>query len=105
MFRRQRVLSPRGVAETVSEAPRLWASEIAAARGITDAGASESAVHNITTKYEEDLDRLKEVLALYQQEGTTLKREQVNQNDYKLRLFHFQKAISILESLKINNSR
>src|SRR2546425_6645722 len=62
MFRRQRVLSPRGVAETVSEAHRLWASEIAAARGITDAGASESAVQNITTKYEEDLDRLKEVL-------------------------------------------
>src|SRR5437667_2792438 len=98
MFRRQRVLSPRGVAETVSEAHRLWASEIAAARGITDAGASESAVNNITTKYQEDLDRLKEVLALYQQEGTTLNREQVNQNDYKLRLFHFQKAISSLES-------
>src|SRR3989454_2018154 len=105
MFRRQRVLSPRGVAETVSEAHRLWASEIAAARGITDAGASESAVHNITTKYQEDLDRLKEVLAIYQQEGTTLKREQVNQNDYKLRLFHFQKAISSLESLEDKEHR
>ena len=105
MFRRQRVLSPRGVAETVSEAHRLWASEIAAARGITDAGASESAVNNITTKYQEDLDRLKEVLAIYQQEGTTLNREQVNQNDYKLRLFHFQKAISSLESLEDKEHR
>src|SRR5213593_3415656 len=105
MFRRQRILSPRGVAETVSEAHRLWASEIAAARGITDAGASESAVHNITTKYEEDLDRLKEVLALYQQEGMTLKREQVSQDDYKLRLFHFQKAISSLESLEDKEHR
>src|SRR5216683_4162477 len=105
MFRRQRVLSPRGVAETVSEAHRLWASEIAAARGITDAGASESAVHNITTKYQEDLDRLKEVLALYQQEGTVLKREQVNQDNYKLRMFHFQKAISSLESLEDKEHR
>src|SRR6059058_4578108 len=105
MFRRQRILSPRGVAETVSEAHRLWASEIAAARGITDAGASESAVNNITTKYQEDLDRLKEVLAIYQQEGTTLNREQVNQNDYKLRLFHFQKAISSLESLEDKEHR
>ncbi len=77
MFRRQRVLSPRGVAETVSEAHRLWASEIAAARGITDAGASESAVNNITTKYQEDLDRLKE----------------------------FQKAISSLESLEDKEHR
>src|SRR6059036_625811 len=105
MFRRQRVLSPLGVAETVSEAHRLWASEIAASRGITDAGASESAVHNITTKYEEDLDRLKEVLGIYQQEGTVLKQDQVSQDDYKLRLFHFQRAISSLESLEDKEHR
>src|SRR5213594_909630 len=105
MFRRQRVLSPRGVAETVSEAHRLWASEIAAARGITDAGASESAVHNITTKYQEDLDRLKEVLAIYQQEGTTLKRGEVNQDKYRIRLFHFEQAISSLESLEDKEHR
>src|SRR5207247_11353427 len=47
----------------------------------------------------------KEVLAIYQQEGTTLNREQVNQNDYKLRLFHFQKAISSLESLEDKEHR
>src|SRR5881296_303740 len=105
MFRRQRVLSPRGVAETVSEAHRLWASEIAAARGITDAGGSESAVHNITTRFEEDLDRLKEVLGIYQQEGTVLKQDQVSQDDYKLRLFHFQRAISSLESLEDKEHR
>src|SRR4029077_11268119 len=71
----------------------------------TDAGASEPAVRNITTKYAEDLDRLKEVLALYEQEGTVLKREQVNQDDYKLRMFHFQKAISSLESLEDKEHR
>src|SRR5207247_9230438 len=60
---------------------------------------------NITTKYKEDLDRLNEVLALYQQEGMTLKREQMNNNNYKLRLFHFQKAISSLESLEDKEHR
>ncbi len=105
MFRRQRVLSPRGAAETVSEAHRLWASEVAAAKGITEAGTSEAAVRSMTTKYQEDLERLNEVLALYQQEGTNLKPDQVNQTSYKIRLFHLQKAISSLESLEDKEHR
>jgi SpoVK/Ycf46/Vps4 family AAA+-type ATPase len=105
MFRRQRVLSPRGVAETVSEAHRLWASEIAAAKAITDSGASELAVQNVTTKYEEDIDRLTEALKVYQQEGTILKQDQINQDNYKIRLFHFQQAISSLESLEDKEHR
>src|SRR5205809_201145 len=48
MFRRQRVLSPRGVSETVSEAHRLWASESAAAEGVTEAGACELALAGVT---------------------------------------------------------
>jgi len=105
MFRRQRVLSPRGAAETVSEAHRLWASEVAAAKGITEAGTSEAAVQSMTTKYQEDIERLNEVLAMYQQEGTNLKPDQVNQASYKIRLFHFQKAISSLESLEDKEHR
>ncbi len=105
MFRRQRVLSPRGVAETVSEAHRLWASEIAAAKAITDSGVSQVAIQNVTTKYEEDIDRLTEALKVYQQEGTSLKQDQVNQDNYKIRLFHFQKAISSLESLEDKEHR
>jgi SpoVK/Ycf46/Vps4 family AAA+-type ATPase len=105
MFRRQRVLSPRGVAETVSEAHRLWASEIAAAKAITDAGNSESAVEVVTMKYQDDIDRLNEALKAYQQEGTVLSRDQVTQDNYKIRLFHFQRAISSLESLEDKEHR
>ena len=105
MFRRQRTLSPRGVAETVSEAHRLWASEIAGAKAMTDAGASEQAVRSATTKYQEDIDRLNEALKIYHQEGTDLKRDQITQDNYKIRLFHFQRAISSLESLEDKEHR
>src|SRR5881628_3572300 len=105
MFRRQRVLSPRGVSETVSEAHRLWASEIAAAKGVTEAGASELAIRNVTTRFEEDIGRLDAALKVYQQEGTTLKRGEVNQDNYRIRLFHFEQAISSLESLEDKEHR
>src|SRR5881296_2811679 len=105
MFRRQRVLSPRGVAETVAEAHRLWASEVAAAREITEAGASELAIRNVTTRFEEDIERLDAALKVYQQEGTTLKRGEVNQDNYRIRLFHFEQAISSLESLEDKEHR
>src|SRR5437867_2608311 len=105
MFRRQRVLSPRGVSETVSEAHRLWASEIAAAKGVTEAGASELAIRNVTTRFEEDIERLDAALKVYQQEGTTLKRGEVNQDNYRIRLFHFEQAISSLESLEDKEHR
>src|SRR5438034_1380431 len=105
MFRRQRVLSPRGVSETVSEAHRLWASEIAAAKGVTEAGASELAIKNVTTRFEEDIERLDAALKVYQQEGTTLKRGEVNQDNYRIRLFHFEQAISSLESLEDKEHR
>jgi len=105
MFRRQRVLSPRGVAETVSEAHRLWASEIAAAKGITAASGSETAVQNVKTKYQEDIERLNEALEVYRKEGSDLKPGDVTQDNYKLRLFHFQRAISSLESLEDKEHR
>jgi SpoVK/Ycf46/Vps4 family AAA+-type ATPase len=105
MFRRQRVLSPRGVAETVSEAHRLWASEIAAARAVSDAGSSDAVKQNVNTKYQEDIDRLNEALNIYKEEGTTLKPDQFNQENYRLRLFHFQRAISSLESLEDKEHR
>jgi SpoVK/Ycf46/Vps4 family AAA+-type ATPase len=105
MFRRQRVLSPRGVAETVSEAHRFWASEIAAAKAITDAGNSEVVVENVTTKYQDDIERLNEMLKIYQQEGTVLTRDRVSQDNYKIRLSHFQRAISSLESLEDKEHR
>ena len=105
MFRRQRVLSPRGVAETVSEAHRLWASEIAAAKGITAAAGSETLVQNVTTKYQDDIERLNEALEVYRKEGSILSASDVSQDNYKVRMFHFQRAISSLESLEDREHR
>ena len=105
MFRRQRVLSPRGVAETVSEAHRLWASEIAAAKGITAAAGSEAIRQNVMTKYQDDIERLNEALEVYRKEGSSMKASDVSQDNYKMRLFHFQQAISSLESLEDKEHR
>ncbi len=105
MFRRQRILSPRGAAETVSEAHRLWASEVAAAAVLSEAKGDEARIRTIENKYEEDLARLNEVLALAQREGPGLKSFQVTKDNYKIRLFHFQKAISSLESLEDKEHR
>src|SRR5947199_6623549 len=87
------------------EAHRLWASEIAGAKGVTEAGASELAIRNVTTRFEEDIERLDAALKVYQQEGTTLKRGEVNQDNYRIRLFHFEQAISSLESLEDKEHR
>ncbi len=105
MFRRQRILSPRGAAETVSEAHRMWASEVAAAREVTQAKGQETSLQAVTLKYQDDLDRLDQLLAIYKNEGSELTPDQVNQDSYKIRLFHFQRAISSLESLEDKEHR
>src|SRR5438093_4591651 len=105
MFRRERILSPRGAAETVAEAHRLWASEVAAAREITKALGKVEADLQVHTKYQEDLDRLDLMLSAYTQEGINLTRDIVGQDHYKIRLFHFERAISSLESLEDKEHR
>src|SRR5438093_13633158 len=105
MFRRQRILSRRGAAETVSEAHRMWASEVAAAREVTQAKGQETSLQAVTLKYQDDLDRLDQLLAIYKNEGSELTPDQVNQDNYKIRLFHFQRAISSLESLEDKEHR
>jgi SpoVK/Ycf46/Vps4 family AAA+-type ATPase len=105
MFRRQRTLSPRGVSETVAEAHRLWASEIAAARAVADSVAADKGIQSVTSRYQEDIDRLNEALKVYGQEGIVLKQSEVNQDNYKIRLSHFQQAISSLESLEDKEHR
>src|SRR5881409_1770116 len=100
MFRRERVLSPRGAAETIAEAHRLWASEVAAAREMTHAQKEPSLEAQVLTKFSEDVERLDRTLALSKQEGTSLSRDQVNQDNYKIRMVHFERAIKNLESLE-----
>ncbi len=105
MFRRQRILSPRGVAETVAEAHRLWASEVAAAKEITKGKNQPGATEQVLAKYQDDLDRLDRTLAVYKQEGSIIDRDQVTQDNYKIRLFHFERAIASLESLEDKEHR
>src|SRR6266446_3179022 len=105
MFRRQRVLSPRGVAETVAEAHRLWASEVAAAREISQARHDNQPIQRVLDKYQEDLDRLQEGLEVYKGEGIRLEVDTVNKDNYKIRLYHFQKAIASLETLEDKEHR
>ncbi len=105
MFRRQRILSPRGAAETIREAHRLWASEVAVAREMNQAKGDPAIVERILAKYQEDLERLDQVLAICKEEGGNLVREEVTQDNYKIRLFHLQRAISSLESLEDREHR
>src|SRR4029077_19103139 len=100
-----RILSPRGAAETVSEAHRMWASEVAAAREVTQAKGKETSLQSVTLKYQDDLDRLDQLLAIYKNEGNPLTPDVVTQDNYKIRLFHFQRAISSLESLEDKEHR
>ncbi len=105
MFRRERVLSPRGAAETIAEAHRLWASEVTAAREMTHAQKEPSLEAQVLTKFSDDVERLDRTLALSNEEGTSLSRDQVNQDNYKIRMIHFERAIKSLESLEDKEHR
>ncbi len=105
MFRRERVLSPRGAAETIAEAHRLWASEVAAAREMTRAQNEPGLEAQILSKFGEDVERLDQALALYRQEGTNMTKDQITQDNYKIRMVHFERAITSLESLEDKEHR
>jgi SpoVK/Ycf46/Vps4 family AAA+-type ATPase len=105
MFRRQRILSPRGAAETIGEAHRLWASEVAAAREMSQAKSDASGQARVMGKYQDDLERLDRVLAKYRGEAVNLTPDQITQDNYKIRLLHFEQAISSLESLEDKEHR
>jgi SpoVK/Ycf46/Vps4 family AAA+-type ATPase len=97
LFRMQRILSPRAAAETISEAHRLWASELSA---ITELASTkdEPQISMARQRYEADLARVDEVLSICHAEGRSLSIEKVDEACYPLRLYHFQKAIQALES-------
>ncbi len=97
LFRMQRILSPRAAAETISEAHRLWASEVSAVQELRSAAdnAQESAVKK---RYETDLRRLHDVLEISRSDGQPLSEETLDETSYPIRLYHFEKAIQALES-------
>jgi SpoVK/Ycf46/Vps4 family AAA+-type ATPase len=102
MFRRERILSPRGVAETITEAHRLWASEISAAselRAATD-GEKKAAV---LARHKTDLERIEETLPGVKKDASVL--DQVQPDTYKLTLKHFEWALNSLETLEDKHAR
>jgi ATP-dependent Lon protease len=53
----------------------------------------------------EDIERLNLALEVYHKEGSDIQPADVTQDNYKMRLFHFQRAISSLESLEDKEHR
>lgn len=97
MFRLQRILSPRAAAETISEAHRLWASELSALFELRTA-KNESDAESVRKRYEVDLKRLDSVQELAKAEDRYISRDKLDETCYPIRLYHFEKAIQALES-------
>jgi len=102
MFRRERILSPRGVAETITEAHRLWASEISAANELRSA-SGETARAVAVKRYKTDLKRIAEMLPEAREDPAFL--SQVQPDCYKLTLKHFEWALGSLETSEDKHAR
>jgi SpoVK/Ycf46/Vps4 family AAA+-type ATPase len=102
LFRMQRILSPRAACETIAEAHRLWASEISAVCELRDSkdNVGREAVEK---KYFTDLSRLRSALDGSQEPRLSL--DQIDESNYPIRLYHFEKAIQALESNQARQRR
>ena len=101
LFRMQRILSPRAACETIAEAHRLWASEISAVcelRGSKDSLERDE----VEKKYSTDLNRLRSALG---SEQPSLTLDRIDESNYPIRLYHFEKAIQALESNQARQRR
>jgi len=102
LFRMQRILSPRAASETIAEAHRLWASEISAVcelRASKDTADREA----VEKKYSTDLIRLRSALESSKQPLLSL--DKIDESNYPIRLYHFEKAIEALESNQARQRR
>jgi len=104
LFRTQRILSPRAASETIAEAHRLWASEISAAyelRASNDLNERAS----VSEKYAADLERLAYLTEAYRAQSGPNSVDQVDESNYLIRLYHFDRAIQALESSQAKQRR
>jgi SpoVK/Ycf46/Vps4 family AAA+-type ATPase len=104
LFRMQRILSPRAASETISEAHRLWASEISASyelRSCTD----ESDRAKVKARYTTDIERIQDVVQICKSEKTPIQSSEITEANYPLRLYHFEKAIQALETAQAQQRR
>lgn len=102
MFRRERILSPRGVSETITEAHRLWASEIGAASEVRAAADREKRAMAMI-RFRTDLERIEQILPSIKKDPSVL--EQVQPDTYKLTLRHFEWALNSLETPEDKHAR
>ena len=107
LLRRQRAMSPRGVGETISEAHRLWASELSAAWELQKSRRTgdHSKIEETIAKYGEDLARLCNNLGIKSSEYLDLDGQTIAPETYKIRPSHFVTAIENLESIEDRNRR
>jgi SpoVK/Ycf46/Vps4 family AAA+-type ATPase len=97
LFRTQRIVSPRAASETIAEAHRLWASEISA---VCEMRAAKDSTEKATVekKYAADFERLRDLIQVDGMEFEHRSIDEVNESNYPIRLYHFEKAIQALES-------
>jgi len=103
MFRRERILSPRGVAETITEAHRLWASEIAAANEVRAATDQEKRAVALA-RFRTDLERIGQMLPAMRAEDLSA-LEQLQPDTYRLTMRHFELALNYLETPEERHAR
>jgi SpoVK/Ycf46/Vps4 family AAA+-type ATPase len=96
IIKQHRIVSPRVMAEIIREANRLRSEEIIAAWE-THKGDEEHKLR-AAKMFREDLERLREVLEVHRKtgEGPT-SAEEVSAENYKIHLYHFEKATGQLE--------
>jgi hypothetical protein len=102
MFRRERILSPRGVAETITEVHRLWVSEIGAVNEVRVATDQEKRMMALV-RFRTDLERVEELLPEIRRDPSFL--DQVQPDTYKLTLRHFEWALNSLETPEDRHAR
>jgi SpoVK/Ycf46/Vps4 family AAA+-type ATPase len=102
MFRRERILSPRGVAETITEAHRLWVSEIGAASELRTATTQEKRTTALV-RFRTDLERLEQLVPEIRRDPSFLGR--VQPDTYRLTLRHFEWALNSLETPEDRHAR
>ena len=104
LFRTQRILSPRAASETIAESHRLWASEISAAYELR-ASKDVAEKASVQVKYAADLERLAYQIDKHGPQLGLSSIEQVDESNYLMRLYHFEKAIQALESAQARQRR
>ncbi|MCQ5377086.1 MAG: hypothetical protein NO516_03450, partial [Candidatus Methanomethylicia archaeon] len=93
VIKKHRMVSPRVVAEVIKEANRLRSQEVALAMEFTKPGLSPEKLEELKLLYKEDFSRLKDLMGSTDLE--TLKA--ITPENYKIRLYHFDKAAQQLE--------